>query len=300
MNSKTSKLERNLKKLSVSLFRLTSGLPFLDIPVRLAIKSLHSKFGFRILKGQYVDQLRFAYQAGYKNISENRKRKVVQLKFKYSMSLDHIDTLGGLIYFYGDYSEEKTRKILIDTLKEGDTFFDVGSNLGYFSLLAGSLVGKNGHVFPFEPNKYIAGYLDDSFTINKLPYKTNVVAVSDMPDQEVRFYVQTANETVTGSISKKEGAYETMVVKTTTIDDFVQKHGIKHTIKLMKIDVEGAEELVIKGMRQTLRDKQVEKVIIETSRDSGVIALMEGYNYACSPIEVWDSTSGFGNYLFCR
>src|SRR6185436_20517401 len=48
--------------------------------------------------------------------------------------------------------EPEVFEFLVRALRAGDTFVDVGAHVGYFSLLAASLVGHGGHVFSFEPN----------------------------------------------------------------------------------------------------------------------------------------------------
>lgn len=61
--------------------------------------------------------------------------------------------VGSEIYRTRKYEPHVTSAI-ITRLKSGTGFLDIGSNIGYFSLLAASLVGLDGKVFSFEPSQY--------------------------------------------------------------------------------------------------------------------------------------------------
>lgn len=54
------------------------------------------------------------------------------------------------IFGFG-YFEEGLTKMVLEYLKPGDTFFDIGAHFGYFTLLASSIVGERGQVHSFEP-----------------------------------------------------------------------------------------------------------------------------------------------------
>ena len=60
------------------------------------------------------------------------------------------DLVGVKLYQYGFFEEGLTRA-LIEKLRPGDTFVDIGAHVGYFTLLASLLVGADGHVVSFEP-----------------------------------------------------------------------------------------------------------------------------------------------------
>lgn len=70
--------------------------------------------------------------------------------FGYKVKLDLCDWIQRNIFLRSFYQDDK--KIIEKVLKEGMTFIDVGANIGYFSLLASSLVGDKGLVIAFEPN----------------------------------------------------------------------------------------------------------------------------------------------------
>ena len=58
---------------------------------------------------------------------------------------------GGLGYYFGTYEPAMT-KAFVESIKEDDVVYDIGSHVGYHALLVSVLVGKSGRVFAFEPN----------------------------------------------------------------------------------------------------------------------------------------------------
>ncbi len=134
-------------------------------------------------------------------------------------------------------------------IKEGDVVFDIGAHVGYFTLLFSMLVGDKGKVFSFEPNKNNFCLLDKHVRINKLqnvrilPY-----AVYDI-DGFLSFKI--GDGSGTGKISD-DGQYFVSVV---SVDSFVLKNKIDR-LDFLKVDVEGAEDKVIEGAKDTLKKFQ--------------------------------------------
>ena len=80
----------------------------------------------------------------------------------------HFDEYIGLsIREYGEYSELELKTIL-EFINEGDTVFDVGANIGCFSVPFAKKVGSNGKVYAFEPQKFIFNLLKENAVCNEL------------------------------------------------------------------------------------------------------------------------------------
>src|SRR4051812_764427 len=75
-----------------------------------------------------------------------------KIKFVFDLSLESHQHIYGCVAFKRLY-EAGTSAVLIDALKPGDTFIDVGAHIGYFTLLASSLVGPQGRIYSFEPEE---------------------------------------------------------------------------------------------------------------------------------------------------
>src|SRR3989344_5029290 len=82
-------------------------------------------------------------------------------------------------YWLGSYESEQV-SIFEKELKDGDVFFDIGANVGFYSLLAAEIIGKDGKVFSFEPLpenfKYLKKHIEINNYKNIFPFET---AISD-------------------------------------------------------------------------------------------------------------------------
>jgi FkbM family methyltransferase len=134
-------------------------------------------------------------------------------------------------------------------LKSGDCFVDVGASFGYFSALAGVIVGDEGSVISFEPGPQNQSLLLLNLITNGvLTGEVHQVALSD----NVGIY-RYGGTGANGSISPFDGdpnhlgTYD--LVRSTTLDNIVGSR----RIDMMKVDVEGAEGRVFRGAEQTLK-----------------------------------------------
>jgi FkbM family methyltransferase len=174
--------------------------------------------------------------------------------------------------------EPKTTRYLCDSLAPGQVFLDVGANAGYFSLLASRCVGESGKVLAVEPNPAMVKQLRQNKERNGL---TNiVVAEAACSDSiEVRnLYVGNAYNTGNSSLSRDNLAWTKSVeVSCTTADLLIDKYNFQR-IDLVKIDVEGAELQVLRGMATILRRLRP-RIIIEL-----VPSLLEGFSTTVAAI----------------
>jgi FkbM family methyltransferase len=170
--------------------------------------------------------------------------------------------LGGsfLRYLTGD-AEPEVQSALAELIEPGQTVYDVGANIGFFTILCSRLVGPHGSVYAFEPIPENLVTLRHNIALNRL---TNVVVV----EQALSSSTGTAEMFVSpwsafhsldvAGASKRENHGPDggqVTVETVTLDEFVQRDGVSAP-DLVKLDVEGAELLVVEGMRETLRTVQ--------------------------------------------
>lgn len=182
---------------------------------------------------------------------------------------------------------------LNESLKQGDVFIDVGANVGYFSLLAAKRVGETGRVLAIEPNPAVADQLRANVERSKL---SNViveeVACSEFPDS-MTLYIPKSS--VQASLSPSNGGTESTEVRCVPLD---QLHDLPK-VSFIKIDVEGAELIALKGMRETLVKFRPTIVIelvphhlenMRTSKEE-VIKFLTDLNYSV------DSMGAHENYI---
>jgi FkbM family methyltransferase len=153
-------------------------------------------------------------------------------------------------------SEIRLTKYLIENLKPGIVFIDIGAHLGYYTLLASELVGPQGEIFSFEPSS-IFSFLKEN-TISKKNVMVFKEAIADK-NSEIDFYefpvLYSEYNTIHIDQFKNEnwiGKYRPRQTKIqgTTLDTFIRKQNIDPAI--IKIDAEGAELNVLRGALQTL------------------------------------------------
>jgi FkbM family methyltransferase len=161
-------------------------------------------------------------------------------------------------YWVGIY-ELSVQKCLVRELRAGDVFYDVGANAGFFSLLAAKCVGDKGHVFAFEPLQQNIEAAKSEFELNKVVNCDLVaMAVSDR-NGEVEFCE--GKDASTAHIRGLRPASEaSTIVHSITLDEFAKS---KPWPSFIKIDVEGAEIMVLEGAREILESSYPPKLLIE-------------------------------------
>ena len=141
-------------------------------------------------------------------------------------------------------SEPDLQAVLVDRVHPGDVVYDVGANVGYFTLLAARLATPAGHVYAFEPIVANIRSLRRNLELNDVRHATVVESAVGDDCAPVRMSLGATNA---DSHLAEDGP---QLVPSTTVDVFVCAGHRPPT--LVKIDVEGAENLVLKGMRDTL------------------------------------------------
>jgi FkbM family methyltransferase len=163
-----------------------------------------------------------------------------------------------------DGYEPELVKVLTTVLQPGDLFFDVGANRGHHTLVAASCGAR---VHAFEPVPRLAKQLTDNCRLNHLEEVVSVVeaAVSNEAGMAILYLAKRVDD---GSHSLVPGvpaqSIDPISVHTITLDQYVQqaKCGIPAVVK---IDVEGAESLVLDGAISVLCNPQPPIVVLETA-----------------------------------
>lgn len=164
----------------------------------------------------------------------------------------------GASVYLNQVEREQTIEFL-NRVKKDTIVFDVGANVGYYTLLASLQVGTNGKVFAFEPVVRNLSYLNRHIELNRLK---NVVvlplACSDKSELvEFSFGANRAEGhliEVDDAKSTDEKFFSYTYVHTISLDEFV--HYSKNSPNIIKIDVEGAELLVLKGAKEILKNNK--------------------------------------------
>jgi len=189
------------------------------------------------------------YGSGLSKISivrDSHRKLIKDLKpdfihvFDYKMYLDSGDQGG-----YSIQQDSETEEL--NFLKEkfgsnsGKTIVDIGANIGFYTLFFAKLVGPKGMVFAFEPEPKNFEILKKNILVNNLK---NVKCFN--------FAVGSSNETINMSLSNEMGHHQIdlngdLEVKCVKLDDYVK------SADFIKIDAEGFEEQILKGMPNLLK-----------------------------------------------
>ncbi len=158
-------------------------------------------------------------------------------------------------------------KVFMENVKEGMTVVEVGSNIGYYTLLACHKVGSKGKVFAFEANPQTFEILFQNMTVNGFLDKVAMVnkAVFDKSGS-LKFHKlkrhQGSSSVVEFSkehLKKYRDEMEVIEVESVTLDEFLEDKKLK--IDVIKIDAEGSEPHIFKGMESIIQ-KHPKLVII--------------------------------------
>lgn len=200
-----------------------------------------------VLKEYYC---RLARKFAEKGIFENNC--VVTTTDGFDLHVNKTDGISWRIYFTG-YHERTVGQVIKDTLKEGDYFVDVGANIGYFSIMASRCVGTTGKVIAFEASPQTSQMLSKNIELNKCKnIEIHNVAIGKEVGVAKLFSSGAAHLGQKSLLASRGGAVEAEVkcvpLSPQTLNADVSR------VRLIKIDVEGAEEYVVAGMEDLLND----------------------------------------------
>jgi len=175
--------------------------------------------------------------------------------------------------FVSGIYETPVQEAVASLVHQGDVFYDIGANIGFFSVLAGRLVSRDGAVYAFEPVSKNAALVEKNASLNDFKnIKVFQIAVSDQTGKSELLLASYAGGAVLKDAGVPPDFSGSTFVETSTIDDFLKLQDIRPP-DVVKIDVEGAELHVLNGMVETLR-KWSPKFIIEVD-DSSKTKCME-------------------------
>jgi len=238
---------------------------------------------YRSVVGRYADRLR----------SAGREFRTLAVGGR-ALALDVTEFTTLPMYFGGITYEPQTTEFVRAHLAPGDVFVDVGANHGYFTLLAAALVGERGGVFSFEPNPDTRARLAVHVARNGFESRVTVesAALCDTAGSG-RLYLSRwpANSGITSLTPSPENLADgglspehTIDVDTDTFDAWRAGRKVGR-IAIVKMDAEGAEDLIVRGMCASLRAGAVDAVVCETRGDSEAHRTLLSHGFAATMLE---------------
>ena len=185
-----------------------------------------------------------------RNISEN-----------ISLSLDIKSRDESYIYTNG-YWEKNVTALIRQICQKGDVVFDVGANIGYYTLITADLVGQEGMVYAFEPCPRNIRILESNVRQNHFGNISVETTALGERSETMHMYFPDDVQFGAGGFFKDRRYLVRQKVQVTTLDDFIKQRDITR-IDFLKMDIEGGEVFALRGMKETLKHKIITNAFID-------------------------------------
>jgi len=171
----------------------------------------------------------------------------------------------GRDYIRGE-AETKIQEVLAERVRPGMVFYDLGANIGLFTLLAARLVGSRGKVFSFEPDAETAARLRGNIERNGLGNVSVVDAGVWSSSGSMKFTPAdpSSPDRGLGRFVVGEDDAGSMRMRCVSLDDFIES---APPPDMIKCDVEGAEVEAFRGAEKLLRTNRPQ-IVCETHSDA--------------------------------
>lgn len=170
-------------------------------------------------------------------------------------------------------NELPVQNALVKWVKKGDIIYDIGANIGFFTMIAARLVGNSGHVYAFEPIKENVAHINLNIKLNNFENVTVIEkAVSNAKSEGKIHITEHPGGHTLSTVGVPHNTVKTVPVDLIRIDGLIFEKKISPP-NVIKIDVEGAELDALYGMRKTI--DQYRPIIIYEIDDLNIEALKE-------------------------
>jgi FkbM family methyltransferase len=151
-------------------------------------------------------------------------------------------------------------QVICSLLEPGNIFVDLGANIGWYSVMAGVLVGSRGRVYSFEPDPKCFSLLTRNASLNGLENLTAEKLAVAHASGSTNLYLHGDNFSDHRLYDSGDGR-DSVPVSAVSLDEYFS--AATAPIDLLKIDIQGAEWHAFQGMRHILQRGLVERVIFE-------------------------------------
>ncbi|WP_241179994.1 FkbM family methyltransferase [Humisphaera borealis] len=202
------------------------------------------------------------------------------------------DGIAREVCFTGMYEPQETL-VLRQLLSPGQVLLDVGANWGYFTLLAAHCVGSAGRVISLEPDPRLFPQLQTNITLNRLAHVQAIqVAAADREGTMTLAGFDEAGENfgVSRLVANGDKVHgRCFPVRTASLDTILEEYNID-TVDVLKMDIEGAEGLALRGLEQSLSTHRVRRLLLEVHphdllrygiRAEDILQSLTNFGYRC-------------------
>lgn len=179
-------------------------------------------------------------------------------------------------------TEPIVQKAVAELVRAGDVVYDIGANVGFYTVLLGRLTGPTGAVWAFEPLAQSAAAARRNAESNGFSQVTVINKAVGRRSGSISMVL--GEESTWAKVADSGAQGPTISVEMTSIDELVDSGAIKPP-NFVKIDVEGAELEVILGMRRTIERHQPVILCEMHGKNAEYQALMEELRYSVRALE---------------
>ena len=186
------------------------------------------------------------------------------------------DVIGKPIARFGVY-EFAVSQLVREYLKPGDVFVDVGANIGYYSIIAGAVVGQSGTVHAFEPSASVRTRLERNVQLNlmrQIIVRPEAVAATS---GTVRLIEPQGTENDGLAYVQTNGGDQGVEVRAVRLDELPEFS--ERSPQLIKVDVEGGEPEVFRGASALLDRGDAPSIIFESFEITRDAAILRSHGY---------------------
>ena len=199
------------------------------------------------------------------------------------------DYVGKLLLTQKVYEPPETDAVL-RLIRPGDVCIDAGCHIGYYSCLMGMLAGAEGRVYAFDANPWCCRRTRRQLAFNQLEsVEVEHAALGEESAGTTPFFVSTDDQTGLSSLGALEPRKGVVSAPWMRLETFLKERGVAR-VRLLKLDVEGAEPLVLRGLGSFLTRHLVDFVVIELNDErlqllntttSEAASILQSAGYSC-------------------
>lgn len=246
-----------------SVAKIAVAGPWRDIIEAFAVRLGHYQPENRIINS-------FCKHIGLQLVKREKNAERIATLSSGGKMLLAFDVNSIMYYFLGSMAspeEFAVEKLLKRVLRKGDIFFDIGSNVGFYTFFAAPLCGETGSIHAFEANSALKVNLLRSAALNQFSDRINInsVAVGETHGGEACLYMPTDTQAIgipSTYLHEWLNPELKMSVPLISIDGYIHEKRLPR-VDVIKIDIEGAELVAFKGMKNTLNNTPPTLIICE-------------------------------------
>jgi FkbM family methyltransferase len=196
----------------------------------------------------------YFYRLWHGGLAPENRFVTAKLDKGFRMKLDLWDEEQLKVYFYGHYHERYEADLVARLLNINEVFWDIGANIGYFSLVAATALQNTGQVVAFEPGDSAYARLTENISLNPFTnLKTYQVAAGDAEGEAVLYLSGDIADSSANLYTPGDAQTRRQVCRLVTLDNFFREQDLAPP-QLIKMDVEGAELAALRGAEKIIAD----------------------------------------------